>query len=107
VPINMLMPQADTPLADAEPLDPIDFVRVIAVARIMMPTSYVRLSAGRSGMTDEMQAMCFFAGANSIFAGDKLLTADNPDEDSDVILFKKLGLRPETLGGQRCADAAE
>ncbi|MCT4554025.1 MAG: biotin synthase BioB [Pelagimonas sp.] len=107
VPINMLMPQADTPLADAEPIDPIDFVRVIAVARIMMPTSYVRLSAGRSGMTDEMQAMCFFAGANSIFAGDKLLTADNPDEDSDVILFKKLGLRPETLGGQRCADAAE
>lgn len=94
VPINQLMPQADTPLADVKPLDPIDFVRVIALARIMMPKSHVRLSAGRSEMTDEMQAMCFFAGANSIFAGDTLLTADNPEEDSDMALFAKLGLKP-------------
>ncbi len=94
VPINMLMPQADTPLADLKPIDPIAFVRVIATARIMMPTSHVRLSAGRSEMTDEMQAMCFFAGANSIFCGDTLLTADNPEDDKDMALFAKLGLKP-------------
>ena len=94
VPINMLMPQADTPLADAKPVDPIDFVRIIAVARIMMPTSHVRLSAGRTDMSDETQAMCFFAGANSIFVGDTLLTADNPEEDSDMALFAKLGIKP-------------
>ena len=78
VPINMLMPQEDTPLADAKPIDPIDFVRVIATARLLMPTSYVRLSAGRSEMSDELQAMCFLAGANSIFVGETLLTAENP-----------------------------
>ena len=94
VPINMLMPQADTPLADAKPVDPIDFVRIIAVARIMMPTSHVRLSAGRTDMSDETQAMCFFAGANSIFVGDTLLTADNPEEDNDMALFAKLGINP-------------
>lgn len=94
VPINMLMPQADTPLADVKPLDPIEFIRAIATARILMPTSHVRLSAGRSDMTDEMQAMCFFAGANSIFCGDTLLTADNPEEDRDMALFAKLGINP-------------
>lgn len=107
VPINMLMPQEDTPLADAKPIDPIEFVRAIATARIMMPTSYVRLSAGRSEMSDEMQAMCFLAGANSIFVGETLLTAENPEEDTDAILFAKLGMQAETAEGQSCADAAE
>jgi biotin synthase len=107
VPINMLMPQADTPLADARPIDPIAFVRVIATARIMMPRSYVRLSAGRSEMSDEMQAMCFFAGANSIFVGDTLLTADNPEEDSDAILFARLGMQAEGPKERACTEAAE
>ncbi|WP_171173108.1 biotin synthase BioB [Ruegeria sp. HKCCD8929] len=107
VPINMLMPQADTPLADVEPLDPIAFVRIIALARIMMPTSHVRLSAGRSEMSDEMQAMCFFAGANSIFVGDTLLTAENPEEDTDMALFAKLGIRPMRAEGHTCKEAAE
>ncbi|WP_166418641.1 biotin synthase BioB [Cochlodiniinecator piscidefendens] len=107
VPINMLMPQADTPLADVAPLDPIEFVRTIALARILMPRSHVRLSAGRSEMSDEMQAMCFFAGANSIFVGDTLLTADNPEEDSDMALFAKLGIRPMEAETQARVDAAE
>lgn len=94
VPINMLIPVEGTPLADAAPVDPIDFVRTIAAARIMMPRSHVRLSAGRTAMSDEMQAMCFFAGANSIFVGDTLLTKDNPEEESDMRLFAKLGLQP-------------
>lgn len=94
VPINMLIPIKDTPLADAAPVDPIDFVRVIALARIMMPKSHLRLSAGRTDMSDEMQAMCFFAGANSIFTGDTLLTADNPEEDKDSQLFARLGISP-------------
>ena len=96
VPINMLIPIEGTPLANVEPLDPIEFVRTIATARILMPASYVRLSAGRTGMSDEMQAMCFFAGANSLFSGDTLLTADNPDENHDIKLFAKLGMQPET-----------
>jgi len=107
VPINMLMPQADTPLADAEPVDPIDFVRIIAVARIMMPRSHVRLSAGRTDMSEEMQAMCFFAGANSIFAGDTLLTAENPGEDQDMKLFAKLGVLPMEPENQTRVEAAE
>ena len=107
VPINMLMPQADTPLADAEPVDPIDFVRIIATARILMPKAYVRLSAGRSDMSDEMQAMCFFAGANSIFVGETLLTAENPEEDTDSILFAKLGLQAETAEDHKRTEAAE
>ncbi len=107
VPINMLMPQADTPLADAKPVDPIDFVRIIALARIMMPKSHVRLSAGRSDMSDEMQAMCFFAGANSIFAGDTLLTAENPEESSDAVLFAKLGIQPMEAEAPAHVDAAE
>ncbi|MEM1371550.1 MAG: biotin synthase BioB [Pseudomonadota bacterium] len=97
VPINMLIPIPGTPLEDAKQVDPIDFVRTIALARVMMPRAYVRLSAGRTNMTDELQALCFFAGANSIFAGDTLLTADNPGEDADDILMGKLGLRYETL----------
>ncbi|SLN56017.1 Biotin synthase [Roseovarius albus] len=113
VPINMLMPQADTPLADATPIDPIEFVRVIALARIMMPKSHVRLSAGRTEMSDEMQAMCFFAGANSIFVGDTLLTAENPENDADMTLFAKLGIQPmeahehSTKDAPKHLDAAE
>lgn len=94
VPINMLIAIPGTPLEKAEKIDPISFVRVIATARILMPRSFVRLSAGRTEMSDEMQAMCFFAGANSIFCGDVLLTADNPGEDKDAVLFAKLGLKP-------------
>ncbi|RLL64971.1 biotin synthase BioB [Paenirhodobacter hankyongi] len=96
VPVNMLMPMEGTPLAAAPRLDPIELVRTIATARILMPRSYVRLSAGRSEMSDELQAMCFFAGANSIFVGDRLLTAGNPGEDRDAMLFAKLGLAAET-----------
>lgn len=95
VPINMLMPMAGTPLADVAKLDPLEMVRTIATARILMPKSHVRLSAGRSEMSDELQAMCFFAGANSVFVGEVLLTADNPGEDRDATLFAKLGLRAE------------
>jgi len=98
VPINMLIPIAGTPLAQAPPIEPIEFVRTIALARIMMPTSHVRLSAGRTAMSDEMQALCFFAGANSIFVGETLLTADNPGEDKDSALFARLGLKPMELG---------
>ncbi|KQU89589.1 biotin synthase [Mesorhizobium sp. Root102] len=100
VPINMLIPIAGTPLAEAKPIEPIEFVRVIALARIMMPKSHVRLSAGRTAMTDEMQALCFFAGANSIFVGDTLLTADNPGEDKDTLLFQRLGIEPMEIGTQ-------
>lgn len=94
VPINLLVRVAGTPMAEAKSVDPIDFVRTIAVARIMMPHSMVRLSAGRQEMSDELQALCFFAGANSIFMGDKLLTTDNASIDHDTALFAKLGLRP-------------
>lgn len=94
VPINMLIAIPGTPLADAAPIDPIEFVRTIALARILMPKSHVRLSAGRTEMNESTQALCFFAGANSIFVGETLLTADNPDESSDAALFTKLGLKP-------------
>ncbi|MBD9491740.1 biotin synthase BioB [Ensifer sp. ENS11] len=97
VPINMLIPIPGSKLADAAPVDPIDFVRTIALARILMPRSLVRLSAGRTEMTDEMQALCFFAGANSIFVGETLLTAGNPGEDHDAALFRRLGLKPMEL----------
>jgi biotin synthase len=97
VPINMLIPIGGTPLENVEKLDPIEFVRTIALARILMPKSFVRLSAGRTDMTDEMQALCFFAGANSIFTGETLLTADNPGEDADTALFNRLGLQPLEL----------
>ncbi|ACA86150.1 biotin synthase BioB [Shewanella woodyi] len=95
VPINMLVKVAGTPFENLEDLDPLVFVRTIAVARILMPHSRVRLSAGREKMSDEMQAMCFFAGANSIFYGCKLLTTNNPEENEDMTLFKRLGLHPE------------
>ncbi|NKX74086.1 biotin synthase BioB [Rhodobacteraceae bacterium R_SAG3] len=98
VPINMLIPMADTPLADTPPLDPIEFVRTIALARILMPRAHVRLSAGRTEMSDELQAMCIFAGASSIFMGDTLLTADNPEEDADEALFERLGLSAMAAG---------
>jgi len=95
VPINQLVQVQGTPLEDTADIDGIDFVRTIAVARILMPQSHVRLSAGRTEMSDETQAMCFFAGANSIFYGEKLLTTENPDADKDMALLKRLGLRPE------------
>ncbi|EIV2968591.1 biotin synthase BioB [Cronobacter sakazakii] len=95
VPINMLVKVKGTPLADNEDVDAFDFIRTIAVARIMMPTSYVRLSAGREQMNEQTQAMCFMAGANSIFYGCKLLTTPNPEEDKDLQLFHKLGLNPQ------------
>jgi biotin synthase len=94
VPINLLVRIPGTPLSDLPALDPIEFVRTIAVARICMPISMVRLSAGRQEMPEYLQALCFFAGANSIFYGDKLLTTPNPDTDQDLELFAKLGLRP-------------
>ena len=93
VPINMLVRVEGTPLADAQILDPLDFVRTIAVARICMPTSVVLLSAGREDMSEETQALCFLAGANSIFYGPKLLTTPNPGRDRDMALLDKLGLR--------------
>ena len=93
VPINMLVQVEGTPLNETEEIDPIEFVRIIACARIMMPASYVRLSAGRSEMTEEMQALCFLAGANSIFYGEKLLTTDNPQLAEDQDLFKRLGVQ--------------
>jgi biotin synthase len=96
VPINLLVKVPGTPLADAPALDPIEFVRTIAVARILMPRSVVRLSAGRENMDDALQALCFFAGANSIFYGEKLLTTGNPESGRDRRLFERLGLLPES-----------
>jgi biotin synthase len=93
VPINLLVRVEGTPLAGVEPPDPFEFVRTIAVARLLMPLSYVRLSAGRSDMSDELQALCFLAGANSIFYGERLLTTENPECDHDRRLFERLGLR--------------
>ena len=94
VPINLLVRVAGTPLADQPPLDPFEFVRTIAVARITMPRSMVRLSAGREDMSEQTQALCFLAGANSIFYGPKLLTTGNPERDRDRVLLDKLGLSP-------------
>lgn len=96
VPINMLVKVAGTPLETEADLDPLEFIRTIAVARIIMPHSHVRLSAGREEMSDEMQAMAFFAGANSIFYGEKLLTTANPESNQDMQLFKRLGIKPES-----------
>ncbi len=95
VPINHLVPVPGTPLAGRPPLDPIEFVRTLAAARLMMPRSYVRLSAGREAMSDELQALCFLAGANSIFYGERLLTTGNPDTERDRRLFERLGLKAE------------
>jgi biotin synthase len=94
VPINMLVHVAGTPLAGEPALDPIEFVRTVAVARMTMPRSMVRLSAGREHMSEEMQALCFLAGANSIFYGPKLLTTPNPGRDRDQALMDRLGLSP-------------
>ncbi len=93
VPINNLVQVEGTPLHGTEPLDPFEFVRTIACARITMPRATVRLSAGRQEMSDGIQALCFFAGANSIFYGEKLLTTGNPDVERDQALFARLGLR--------------
>ena len=99
VPINMLVRVQGTPLEEASSLDPLEFVRTIAVARICLPKSHVRLSAGREAMSDELQALCFFAGANSIFYGDKLLTTGNPEADRDRALFERLGISPSQAVG--------
>ncbi|MEP5176426.1 biotin synthase BioB, partial [Marinobacter alexandrii] len=101
VPVNMLVKVKGTPMENVEDLDPFDFVRIIAVARIMMPASHVRLSAGRENMNEQMQALCFMAGANSIFYGEKLLTTANPEADADMELFRRLGIRPEQR--EQCA----
>ncbi len=95
VPINQLVKVPGTPLAQAPPVDPFDFVRTVAVARLLMPRAHVRLSAGREAMSDELQALCFLAGANSIFYGEKLLTTGNPDVERDRQLFARLGLAAE------------
>ncbi|GFR23688.1 biotin synthase [Trichonephila clavata] len=93
VPINMLIKIPGTPLENVADVDPFDFVRTVAIARIIMPKSYIRLSAGREKMSDELQALCFLAGANSIFYGEKLLTAQNPVPEQDNYLFQRLGLQ--------------
>ncbi|VAX05272.1 Biotin synthase [hydrothermal vent metagenome] len=93
VPINMLVQIEGTPMFGADELDPFEFVRTVAVARLIMPESHVRLSAGRNQMSDELQALCFLAGANSIFYGERLLTTDNTEADEDRLLFKRLGIR--------------
>jgi biotin synthase len=105
VPINMLVKVPGTPLEDVEDLDPIDFIRAIAVARILMPKSHVRLSAGREQMNDATQALAFLAGANSIFYGERLLTTANPQAERDRALFARLGLHPERR--ETCADDAQ
>ena len=97
VPINMLVKVAGTPMANEEDLDPFEFIRTIAVARLMMPQSYVRLSAGREAMNEQMQALAFMAGANSIFYCDKLLTTANPKANTDMQLFSRLGIKPESF----------
>lgn len=97
VPINMLVKIQGTPMANEEDIDPFEFVRTIAVARILMPESAVRLSAGREEMNEQMQSLCFFAGANSIFYGEKLLTTSNPESSTDMALFRRLGIHPWIL----------
>src|SRR5690606_9151394 len=105
VPINRLVPVPGTPLAEAEPLDSFELVRAVAAARIVLPQSHVRLSAGREDMSDELQALCFLAGANSIFYGEKLLTTGNPDTEADRALFARLGLTPEPGPGAAVQDS--
>jgi biotin synthase len=106
VPINLLVRVEGTPLHESKALDPFELVRVIAAARIMMPASYVRLSAGRSEMSDELQALCYLAGANSIFYGDRLLTTPNAEADRDRALFARLGLAFEEMGPERTEPGA-
>ena len=105
LPINDLMPIKGTPLGDSPPLDGLDFVRTIAVARIVCPKAVVRLSAGREHMSRELQALCFLAGANSIFVGGKLLTTSNPDADTDAKLFRDLGLPPMGMAAAQTVGA--
>ncbi len=105
VPINLLVKVPGTPLAEVPALPPFEFVRTLAVARIMMPASMVRLSAGREGMSDELQALCFLAGANSIFYGEKLLTTGNPDTERDLALLAELGIRPMLAEAPRTVHA--
>jgi len=105
VPINMLVQVEGTPLYGTEELDPLEFVRTVAAARILMPGSYVRLSAGRTEMSDEMQALCFLAGANSLFYGERLLTTDNPESDRDLRLFQRLGLEFEQSNELQATEA--
>lgn len=107
VPINMLVRVEGTPLADNEDLDPFDFIRTIAVARILMPQSHVRLSAGREQMNEQMHALAYFAGANSIFYGEKLLTTPNPEANKDLQLFARLGIKPEERCTPQDDEAAE
>ena len=106
VPINLLVAVAGTPLASALALDPFELVRTIAVARILMPASYVRLSAGRENMEDGLQALCFMAGANSLFYGEKLLTTPNPSQNQDMQLLARLGMQVEGMATQRETAAA-
>jgi biotin synthase len=101
VPINLLVQVEGTPLFGTTPLDPLEFVRTVATARCIMPRSYVRLSAGRAQMSDELQALCYFAGANSVFYGDRLLTAPNAKADRDLTLFERLGLSFEEIAPER------
>ena len=107
VPINMLVKIQGTPLENVEDLDPFEFIRTIAVARILMPESVVRLSAGRQEMSDEGQALSFLAGANSIFYGERLLTTDNPEADEDWRLFGRLGIHPMEVGVEASDEATE
>ncbi len=107
VPINMLVKVAGTPLDQQEDLDPFEFIRTIAVARIMMPKSHVRLSAGREEMNDQMQALAFMAGANSIFYCEKLLTTPNPKANKDMELLERLGIKPESYQVERDSDEEE
>jgi len=107
VPINMLVRVGGTPLENEQDLDPFEFIRTIAVARILMPSSHVRLSAGREEMNDQMQALAFLAGANSIFYGEKLLTTDNPETNADMQLFARLGIEPEPFESAESDEAVE
>ena len=107
VPINMLVRVEGTPLALEQELDNFDFIRTIAVARILMPESHVRLSAGREAMNDEMHSLAYFAGANSIFYGEKLLTTANPEANKDLQLFERLGIKPEDRDVDRCDEGEE
>jgi biotin synthase len=107
VPINMLVKVEGTPLAEQDNIDSFDFIRTIAVARILMPKSHVRLSAGREAMNEEMHALAYFAGANSIFYGEKLLTTPNPEANKDMQLFDRLGIRPEQRTVEQCEDDVE
>lgn len=106
VPINLLVQVENTPLYGTDALDPIEFVRTIAVARVIMPKSTVRLSAGRNDMSEELQALCFLAGANSIFYGEKLLTTPNPAENKDMELFHRLGIKPNAEQHQHNSETA-